>query len=246
MQTKTVQIEIPQYLTIRQYLDLKQLPDTDSKIEKTLFIISTITGIDIDELRYWDLESIKKLNDLIEGLVDPKNEFHSIIEWNGVLYGYDNIKQQNLGEYIDLEGLAKEVDKNLHKIAAILYRPITDHRFDTIDFIVKHKLKTIKHKDVANVFDYYNIEKYDSNVRKVREKDFMDFPVQIALGALSFFLTSGSQYLTSTVYSLAPKEMIQEMNNLLLENLIHNTGAGGGLFTHSLKPIYYQLQGTNA
>ena len=243
MQTKTVQIEIPEYLTIQQYMDLQNLPETESKLEKSLYITSTITGIDVEELQYWDLESIRKVNELIEGLVDPKNEFHSIIEWNGVLYGYDNIKQQSLGEYIDLESLAKDINKNLHKIAAILYRPITDHRFGTFEFMYKHKIKAIRHKDVANVFDYYDIERYDSNVRKVREKEFKDFPVQIALGAISFFLTNASQYLTSTAYSQAPKEMIQEMNQLILDGLIASTGVGGGLFTHSLKPIYYQYQG---
>lgn len=244
MQTKTVQIEIPEYLTVQQYQDILNLPESESKLEQNLYLISTIIGIDIDELRYWDLQSIKKVSEMIQGLIDPKNEFHSIIEWNGVMYGYDNIKQQNLGEYIDLESLAKDVNNNLHKITAILYRPITEHRFNTVEFIKKNTIQVLKHKDVVNVFEYYDIEKYDSKVRKKRELEFKDFPVQIALGALSFFLANASQYLNSIVFSeKVPKEKIQKMNQSILESLIQSTGAGGGLSTLSVKPIYFQYQG---
>ena len=67
-----------------------------------------------------------------------------IIEWNGVLHGYSNIRQSSLAEYIDLETFCKDVKGNLHKIAAILYRPISDHRFDTLKFKTKQSIKMVK------------------------------------------------------------------------------------------------------
>ena len=246
METKTIQLDIPQYLTVQQYMDILSMPETESKLQRNFYLISTITGIDIEEIQYWDLNSVKQVGELIQGLIDPKNEFHSILEWNGTMYGYSNIKQQNAGEYIDLEGLCKDVNKNLHKIAAILYRPITDHKFHTVDFIKKNTIQVLKHKDVANVFDYYNIEKYSSKKRKKVEDNFKNFPISVLLGAISFFLANASQYLNSIVYSdKIAKEKIQEMNQAILTSLLASTGAGGGLSTLSVKPIYHQYQGKN-
>lgn len=246
METKTIQLEIPEYLTIGQYQSLPDFDNEDSALKRHITTVSALTNFSEEEIGYWSVDSIKQVYDLLKDLGTDQSEFHSLIEFNGVLYGYDNIKQQSLGEYIDLENLCKDVKSNLHKIAAILYRPVSNHRFDSIDFVVKQKIRTVRNKDVANVFDYYDIEKYDSKVRKDREQEFKDFPVHIVLGAISFFLTSGSQYLNSTQYSkIMPKEMMMEMNQSILDNLLASTGAGGGLFTHSLKPIYYQYQGTN-
>jgi len=69
------EITIPDYLTVRQYIALQNIPETDSELEKALFIISTITDIDVEELRYWDLESVKQVNEMISKLVDVGNEF---------------------------------------------------------------------------------------------------------------------------------------------------------------------------
>lgn len=244
METKTIQLEIPEYLTVEQYLEVIKLPETESKLQQNLYLISTITGIDIEELQYWDLDSLKKVSDYIQGIIDPKNEFHSILEWNGKMYGYSNIKQQTAGEYIDLELLCKDVDANLHKIAAILYRPIVDHKFHTVDFIKKNTIQVLKHKDVANVFDYYTIEKYSSEKRKKVEDEFKHFPISVLLGAISFFLANASLYLNSIAYSeVIPEKKIEKLNQAILESLSQSIGAGGGLSTLSVKPIYYQFQG---
>ncbi len=243
-ETKTVPVSIPEYLTIKQYQELQNLPDTDSKLEKSLWIISTLTGIEVEELKYWDLKSIKKVNDLIEKMINPGNEFHSLIEWNGTLYGYSNIKQQSLGEYIDLENLSKDINNNLHKVVSILYRPVTSHKFDSLSFQLKHHLKVVRNNEVANVFDAYDIEGYDSDKRKKVEDNFLGFPVTIALGAISFFLITGSQYLNSIVYS-ENQNLKEKTNQKMLTSLIANIGVGGGLYTHSLKPVYLQLQETS-
>lgn len=242
MNTKTIQLQIPEYLTVRQF---QKLPDSneESSLKKYLQTISAITNIEQDELQYWDLNSIKKVAGIVSNLGDPKNEFHSIVEWNGVLHGYSNIRQSSLAEYIDLESLCKDVKGNLHKIAAILYRPISDHRFDTLKFKTKQSIRMVSNS-VENVFDYYDLDKYSSDTRRKIENKFKDFPVHIILGALSFFLANASQYLHHIAFS--NKTMNEKMKNLMnsqiVKSLLANTGAGGGLYTHSLKPIYYQYQ----
>ena len=238
---KTVTLDIPDYLTIKQYIELQQLPETDSKLQKSLYILSTLTGISVDELQYWDLESIKQVNEIVENLIEPGNDFYPIIEWKGTLYGYSNIKQHSLGEYIDLEELSKDINNNLHKIVALMYRPITNHKFNTFSFQLKHHLNVVKNKEVANVFDGYTIEEYDNNKRKQTEDSFLDFPVSIALGALSFFLLTGNMYLNNIVFSETQSQSKMKQNEKLLTSLIANIGGGGALSTHSLKPIYYLL-----
>ena len=41
--------------------------------------------------------------------------------------------------------------------------------------------------EVENVFDYYEIEEYDTSKRKTESSKFDDFPIDIALGAMAFF-----------------------------------------------------------
>jgi len=45
------------------------------------------------------------------------------------------------------------------------------------------------------VFEHYRIEPYDSDKRKKVEQRFLDLPVTIALGAMSFFLLVGKSIL---------------------------------------------------
>lgn len=241
METKQIQLQIPDFLTIDQYAAMSSYTGT-SAFGKLVHTVSALTNTPLSEVRQWDVDALTKIANLYAEISDHKQEFHSIIEWNGQLYGYAHIKQNTLGEYIDLENLCGNLEENMHKVAAIFYRPITKHRFDSIKFNVKQGMKMAKN-DVENVFDWYEIEKYDSNIRKSREENFKKFPVHIFLGALSFFLSTASLYLNNTAY-LEGKLTLKQKNKMekdLLGNLLGSTGAGGGLFTTSLRPIFWQL-----
>lgn len=243
METKRLQLEVPEYLTIQQYAEMNSYTGT-SAFGKLIHSVSALTGYTKEEVRDWDIDSLTKISNIFAEVADHKEEFHSLIEWNGTLYGYANVKQCSLGEWVDLENLAQDMETNLHKVAAILYRPVTKHNFNSIEFGVKQKIKMVKN-DVANVFDWYTIEKYDSSKRKEREEEFKGFPVHIFLGAISFFLSTASLYLSHIAYLKG--EITKETMNLatkeILRSLSDNTGAGGGLFTTSLSPIFYRLQG---
>ena len=149
----------------------------------------------------------------------------------------------NLGEYIDLDTLSKDSEKNLTSILAILYRPITNNKIKEGQFILKSTIKAMKY-EVENIFDYYEVEDYDVGVRKQRTSDFEEFPLDIAMGALGFFLYISAMLLTnSQIYSLKSIEEIvkKEMNKLTKrKRALLNTMAG---FTHStnlLKRKSYQ------
>lgn len=235
-------VNLPEYLTIQQYKEMFKYKG-DSNLERLVHNISSMTGINVEEVKDYPVELLVNISNDLSKVVDHKNEFHSIIEWDGQLYGFANLKQATLGEYMDLDNLSKDLQGNMEKIAAILYRPITKHRFESLQFAVKQKIRMLSNK-VANVFDWYTIEKYNSETRKDREELFKDFPAHIFLGALSFFLTTASLYLNRIQYleDQISKRTMESQEKNLLESLSLSTGAGGGLFTTSLNPIYYRLQ----
>ena len=248
MKTKQIEIDIPEYLTIEQYARLEKY-EGDSKFEKLAHTVSSLTGYDIEEVKYWSISSLVDIINKYKESASHQNKFHAVIEWNGQLLGYSNIKQQSLAEYIDLESLTGDLQNNLHKIAAIMYRPIKKHRFGTLKFAYKQKIKMLSN-DVENVFDWYELDKYDNGIRKEREEDMKGFPVHILLGALSFFLSTGTLYLNSTQYSDNNQEtktttMVKELKeDQIITLLLQNIGAGSVLSTTSQKLEYLTLQGT--
>jgi len=241
---KTLQFTIPEHLTIEQYDKISQIK-TDDKLEKVVHVIQSLTGYDKQEIETWSIPSIKQVYQHYRRLFDDTKEFHSIIEWNGTLYGYSDIKSMSFGCYVDLENICKDLNNNLHKVAAILYRPITKHKFNSLSFMYKQKVKMLNNK-VENVFDWYEIEEYDNKQRVRVEDDFKDFPAFIILGALGFFLSTASLYLNSIASSekVITERMENNLENKTLQSLSQNITAGGGLFIDYLKPIYLRLQET--
>lgn len=240
-----ITVNIPEYLSIDQYKAMNDYKG-DSNFGRLVHSVSVMTGYTLKQVRKWPLDTLTQLGNDFAELADPKNEFHSIIEWNGKLYGYSPMKAQTLGEYIDLETLCKDFYDNMHKVAAIMYRPIETHRFKTFKFAIKQKIKTVNNK-VENVFDWYTVETYDNKKRKLVEEEFRDFPANIFLGAVNFFLNTASLYSINTLF-LENKISKTTMNRMMTDQLIllsGNTTGGGGLYTNSLSPIYWQLQGTN-
>jgi hypothetical protein len=92
------------------------------------------------------------------------------------------------------------------------------------------------------VFDYYKVDKYDSEYCDQASEGFKDFPAFIILGAIAFFLTTGNLYLNNTISSQDQPKMRAMIQTNLLTSLGQSIGRGGGLSTHSQNPEYLQLQ----
>lgn len=241
---KEIKIDLPDYLTLDQYSRMSQY-EGDTKFGRLVHVVSSLTEIPEETVKNWPVDTIIEIAEDFSSIADHKQEFHSIIEWNGILYGYCPIRKATLGEYIDLETYSKDLENNLNKVAAILYRPIVKHKFKSLKFAVKQKIKMLDN-DVENVFDWYTVEDYDVEKRKEREEEFKQFPAHIFLGALGFFLSTASLYINAIAYSagkMEEKEMISKQNQIL-RNLSESTGAGGGLSTLSVNPTYLRLQAT--
>jgi len=226
--TKKLNLEVPEYLTISKYQEMMSYKGTNS-FHRLCFTVATLTGEPLEEVKKWNIESLKKVSDIYTEVASHKELFYPIIEFNGQLYGYRDIRKSSLGEYIDLETYSKDLTGNMNKLAAILYRPIVKTKFNDIVFNIKQGIK-VAANEVSNVFDWYTIEDYDTEKANLRSEDYKEFPVHLFLGGLSFFLNSAGLYLNHTAYSegTMTQKTMKKAEKLILQNLSLNTGAGLG------------------
>ncbi len=230
-----VQLNIPEYLSVTDWKYFNSLEHMDQG-EKMTTLISHFGGKDIEEVKQWTPAALQQVYvKLLDNISDLVPEFFPIIEMDEVLYGFTPISKMTLGEYVDLERLAKDSVANLEEIMAILYRPITKHRFNSVKWAFKNT-KKIALGTAENLFKYYDTEKYDSNKRRELAEIMSNMPAKMGLGALSFFLVLGtSRSLSSEVSSLPPKEQMKAMKTMSQQMASLNIGGGLLLFITSLR-----------
>ena len=241
-------VNIPDYFNVKHYKDFSTLKSLDD-MEQRLFVITALTGESMDTVLKWPIPAViqvySKLNELIVG-VEP--EFYPVIEWEGTKYGYNPMFKMTLDEYIDLDNLAKDAHNNINEILAILYRPVTSFKLDTGKFVAKQTLKVLTGKGVENGFDYYQVEKYDNEIRKERAKTYDTFPAAIALGALGFFLGSNHSLSKNTTSSILPWDLMMSeatMKKSKIKGALARTMVGYLSSTTLQKVPSYQSLGTN-
>lgn len=239
---KIIKVQLPEYLTLKQYQDIITFEGTD--LQKLLFTVSSVSNYTVEQLRELPVDAIEQIANKIHELTFPKQTFHPLVEFDGKLYGFAYIAQCTVGEYIDLEMLSKDVNNNLIKLAALLYRPVKKNRFNGIRYKVSQKVKSVAN-DVPNPFDYYSIEKYNNERRNDRVKLFEDFPAHVFLGALSFFLSTATLYLNHILYSKGQMTLRSKMKQerQIMQSLLVNTGDGLEHSIPFLNPISYRSQG---
>lgn len=245
---KEIEITIPQYLNLKHYKATNRLTSLD-EIEQMVNVISAITNYEAPEVMKWSIPSVINVYNAIQTLFKDINpEFYPVIEWNGKLWGFSNMSKMKLNAYVDLDNLIKDPDKNINQILAILYRPVTKNNLTSATFLTKSTLKALKY-DVENVFDYYELEEYDPSIRKQRASSFDEFPIEIATGAMAFFLDTATVLLSdSQLYSLKTQE--EMMKNQMMKmsprkSRLLNTTVG---FIHSRRlatPKSYPSQAIN-
>ena len=236
-------IIIPDYLSIGKYQEIQQyehLSEVDRMI-KILSIVSDKTENDIRELPPNDMVQI--YSDIITNLLDIKPTFYPIFELNGVKYGFKSIAKMTLGEYVDLEMLAKKPNENLEQILAILYRPITKEKFNSFRWALEHGVSVAKGQ-VEDIFKFYEIEKYDVEKRFDNSEVLSDMPASFAIGAISFFLQVASLSLKSTQISSQKNLSKKEIMKIAKEIVSPAIGDGLRLYTSYRKVPSLTLQET--
>ena len=185
-------IQVKPQMTINQYQKLKE--------NESLFrsqkgeLLAMYLGISLYELKDLPIEQVKFVESYITNQMFDnkiKDETHFMFEYDGVTYGLETEwNKLPWGAWVDLEVYSsKDIEKHIHRIMAILYRPI-----ESVD-------KTNK----------YTLVKYKSEQIDDRAELFLDLPVQYWFGVASFFFLVGQMYMRDIKNSLSMKMKLNKM-----------------------------------
>jgi len=240
-----ITLNIPDYLSVKQWKQFNSLEHL-SESEKMVHMISVLSDRTKEEVMEWTPSALKQVySKVLEAFTDLQPQFYPVFELDGVLYGFTPISKLTLGEYVDLERLASKSHDNLEQIMAILYRPITKHKFSGLKWAFKSSYK-VAIGEAENLFKYYEVEKYDSSKRGEQAELLSAIPASIALGALSFFLVLASTYLVgSSLSSAQAKDQMKVMTEMNKQMASMNIGDGLRLFISSRQHPSFQSQAIN-
>lgn len=170
-------INVPNEITLGIYQELNRFPE---KYKQSIHIISAFTGISARELKNMPMDSIKLVEAFLSDkmVIPDKTELVMTFEHDGVLYGLENDwSKLAFGGWIDFEVYSSDnIYENLHKIMAILYRPV----------VWQDKKNPLK----------YKIKPYLSEEIDDRAEIMRYVPVRFWLGASTFFLRIVEIYIT--------------------------------------------------
>jgi hypothetical protein len=164
--------------------------------DRMLDIISILSDGDPDELRKMDPDSFARCIEAlawVKGLPESGN-YKPIIEVNGERYGFVNrMSDLTVGEWIDLESWMGNSNENMHKIIALLYRPL-----------------------VSAVSDSYRvIDKYVAAESAERSKLFQEHvKIGDVYGAMLFFSLIEQEFIKITPKYLREKERMMKIKKL--------------------------------
>ena len=206
-----MKLQIPTLLndiTVSEYLKFievnKEDADEEFLIHKT---ISIFCGISMKDVLTMDARESQDIALEIYAVLNQKASFVDRFELNGVKYGFiPNLEDLSLGEYIDLETYLKE-QKNLHKVAAVMYRPI------------------IKEYD-----GLYDIEGYNSNLKA--QELMKQAPIGIISQAVVFFYNIANELLMGLNRSLTAQEeeMAQGITQQRVNSHLNTVGSTQSTF----------------
>ena len=199
--SKEIQVSIPSDISVGNYIKFGVM-DHLSATERIIRIVSVIAGKTEDEVMTWSLSDITKIySDLNKRIEDIKPVFLPLFEYEGTTWGFQPIHKMSGGEFIDLEKKLEGGVSSLAEVLSILYRPVVKNKLEGIEWKIKNNLKYVVGKS-ENLFKYYDIEEYDTSESDRRVMMFSELPIQVGLGAYSFFLSIGEIYLENSKTSL--------------------------------------------
>lgn len=169
-----MKIQVPQDIndiTVGEYIKFNEInkDDTDEEflIHKT---INIFCGMDMKDILNMDYEDAEIVASDIFTALSMTAKFSDKFTLNGVEYGFlTSLEGLTLGEYIDLETYLKD-QKDLHKAAAVMYRPI-----------------------VKRYKDLYEIEPYSSNLKN--QELMKGAPIGVISQAVVFFYNIANELL---------------------------------------------------
>jgi hypothetical protein len=125
----------------------------------------------------------------------------------------------------------------MYDVLSILYRPIKKHHVGSLKYNVNAAYKFATNKEFSD-FDYYEVEPYTVVKRKQQAEIMKDFPAEIAIGGLNFFILVLSNSSNPTqISSLQPlKSLMKKMKSKM--TLSQNIMVGWQQLKHLQAPTY--------
>ena len=155
-------------ISIKKFIEISDLVKDETTLDERIKVIEIVTGCSIDEIRIIPIDILNTIwNEFVYNCFDlGDGSVDNIITIDGKSYGLTNVKKLTVGEMADIDVLKNHpiLNFNLHKIMAILYRPL----------ISKLPFK----------IDEYTNEGFEDRAELFAEK----MPVKVALNTAVFFL----------------------------------------------------------
>lgn len=221
--------KLPKYIAVKHLPRLANIEDLPTEGEQLIELASLLTGYDRKVVSKWKPARVAKVvnkgKKLLEG-VEPKM-YHQF-EFKGVTYGFSSLQNMVLGEWVDIEHLLKDPSKNLAKIVATLYRPVTSGVVKRGVWDVKNLFSVVFSGKQVPPHKMYKIEDYDYTTVEERANIFEELPASVANGVLGFFLVYVAVCTSSLqTYSVSPtRKQIRPTVEGMMEVLFQNTTGG--------------------
>lgn len=187
-------VEVSPDMTIGQFQRIYKDQETYSKNPAQL--LALYLNVSLYELKDLPVEQVQFVEEYLTNSLavnEFKDETHFIIRHKGVEYGLENDwSKLAWGAWMDLEVYsAEKIEDNIHRIMAILYRPIKEYKKDK-----------------------YVLEPYKASEIEDRAELFKELPFKYWAGCSTFFLLIVSQYMSNMQSSL---NMTNKINGLMMK-----------------------------
>ena len=195
-------------IKLQQYQEFEELNNSKNldQISLTQKMVEIFCGLELKDVVNIRFKDCKSIAEHLNNIFKKEYKLQTQFTLNNVTYGFiPSLDEITLGEYIDLDTYLNDW-KNIHKAMCVLYRPVT--------------------KSFAGK---YSIKEYDSETSDV----FLNCPMDIVLGALSFFLSLSEELINLTQNSLM--EEMKKTKGYHQYQFLEKNGVGINQYTQLLK-----------
>jgi hypothetical protein len=192
-----MKVIIPQDLneiTLKQMIKLAdieklEIDEVEKAKEVIKLLVDKVDDSNINRIKVLDLLAMYKK---LCAMTNTETSLIKLVSIEGVKYGFNpDIQSISTGEFMDIDMLCKDLDKNLHMIMAILYRKVTTEGEGK-----------------------YLIEEYDAKIDERANLFLNKMPASVAQSCLVFFYRLGGGCLSDTMVSLQEEEKANQVQTL--------------------------------
>lgn len=191
------EIKIPtsiEHITLEQYQKFASIGndnDEDFVAYKMLEIFCDVPNTVASQMK-WD--EVQEICELINAVMNTKTAFKNRFELDGVEYGFvPSVEDMTFQEFLHMEEFVKD-SKNYHKLAQIMYRPVT-----------------------KKMGDLYDIERYEYSINRANALKKM--PMNIFAETMVFFYDIAKEL---SIHFQVYLNSIQNQGTMQLANLLRN------------------------